>query len=41
MKYIKKITLSDEMYTEKERKKIKKNYDKTYTNYTINNNTHK
>ena len=37
MKYIKKINLTDEIYTEKEKKKIKKNYDKSYTSYTINN----
>ena len=36
MKYIKKINLTDEIFTEKEKKKIKKQYDKSYNNFTIN-----
>lgn len=35
MKYIKKMNLLDEMFTEKEIKKIKKNYDTSYKDYTI------
>ena len=35
MKYIKKLNLLEEMFTEKEKNKIKKYYDKTYETYTI------
>ena len=38
MKYIKKINLLNEMFTEKEKKKIKKQYDKTYNKFTIKEN---
>ena len=38
MKYLKKINLLDEVFTKKEQRKIKKNYDKSYKNYTIKDN---
>ena len=38
MKYIKKINLLDEIFTKKEQTKIKKNYDKSYQEYTIKEN---
>lgn len=33
MKYLKKLELSDEMFTEKEKKKIEKYYEKGYDYY--------
>ena len=36
MKYLKKLNLTDEIFTEKEKKKIKKQYDKSYNHFTIN-----
>ena len=33
MKYLKKLELSDEMFTEKEKKKIEKYYEKENDNY--------
>ena len=35
MKYIKKINIKNKKFTKKEKKKIKKDYDKSYTSYTI------
>ena len=35
MKYLKKINLLDEVFTKKEQNKLKKDYDKSYNNYTI------